>query len=105
MTDSAWEKRRGAVAIGYDETGKSAQVLAQGYGEFAERILQEAKKHGIYVHDAPELVGLLMQLNPSDYLPDDLRDILVELLLWLNDVAKHDHLGSNALDAQKASKN
>ncbi|WP_241973682.1 EscU/YscU/HrcU family type III secretion system export apparatus switch protein [Aliidiomarina shirensis] len=86
MNDETWEKRRGAVALGYSQTNQP-EILAQGYGEFAERIISEAEKHGIFVHDAPELVGLLMHLNPDDYLPDSLKEVLVELLIWLQEVA------------------
>lgn len=90
MSSSSWNRRRGAVAVGYDESGNSPQVLAQGYGEFAERIIAQARAHDIYVHDAPELVGLLMQLNPDDYMPEHVKDVLVELLMWLKDVADED---------------
>ncbi|EGN75967.1 uncharacterized protein, cytoplasmic domain of flagellar protein FhlB like protein [Idiomarina sp. A28L] len=86
MSDKNWDKRRGAVALGYNQANQP-EVLAQGYGEFAERIIFEAEKHGIFVHDAPELVGLLMHLNPNDYLPDSLKEVLVELLVWLQEVA------------------
>lgn len=90
MSKQDWQKRRGAVALGYGAGGTQPEILAQGYGEFAERIIAEAKKHDIYVHDAPELVGLLMHLNPDDYLPDSLREVLVELLIWLQEVAHSD---------------
>ncbi|MFU8783898.1 EscU/YscU/HrcU family type III secretion system export apparatus switch protein [Aliidiomarina sp.] len=90
MSKQDWHKRRGAVALGYGTGGTQPEILAQGYGEFAERIIAEAKKHDIYVHDAPELVGLLMHLNPDDYLPDSLREVLVELLIWLQEVAHSD---------------
>lgn len=95
MSDSNWHKRRSAVALGYRQdahgnTSSQPEILAQGYGDFAERIIAEAQKHDIFVHDAPELVALLMHLNPDDYLPDSLREVIVELLLWLQEVAQAD---------------
>ncbi|RUO23217.1 flagellar protein FhlB [Aliidiomarina iranensis] len=86
MSEKDWDKRRSAVALGYGHN-KQPEIIAQGYGEFAERIIQEAEKHDIFVHDAPELVSLLMHLNPDDYLPDALKEVLVELLIWLQEVA------------------
>ena len=95
MSDSSWDKRRSAVALGYRKDAQGQQhgqpeILAQGYGDFAERIISEAQKHDIFVHDAPELVALLMHLNPDDYLPDSLREVVVELLIWLQEVAHSD---------------
>lgn len=91
MTDVP--KRRSAVALRYfsgaDGESPQSQIIAQGYGDFAERIVAEAVAHDIYCHNAPELVALLMQLNPDDYLPDSLTQIIAELVLWLYDVAEN----------------
>jgi flagellar biosynthesis protein FlhB len=37
-------------------------VVAKGYGQLAERIIDRAKDAGVFVHDSPELVSLLMQV-------------------------------------------
>lgn len=87
MSDS--RGRRSAVALRYDAVEKRSKILAQGYGEFAERIAAEAEKHGIYCHAAPELVALLMELNPDEFLPDSLTQIIAELMIWLYDVAEN----------------
>ena len=55
------DRRRQAVALAYQEGEQAPRVVAKGYGELAERIMAEAQRQGIYVHDAPELVALLMQ--------------------------------------------
>ena len=54
------ERRRQAVALAYQENDRAPRVVAKGYGDLAERIMLEAKRQGIYVHDAHELVALLV---------------------------------------------
>lgn len=63
------ERRRQAVALAYQENDRAPRVVAKGYGDLAERIMAEAHRQGIYVHDAPELVALLMQLDLDAEIP------------------------------------
>uniref|UniRef100_UPI003567D7F8 EscU/YscU/HrcU family type III secretion system export apparatus switch protein n=1 Tax=Halomonas campaniensis TaxID=213554 RepID=UPI003567D7F8 len=57
MSDRAPDQRRRAVALAYRDGDDAPRVVAKGYGEIAERIMAEARRQGIHVHDAPELVG------------------------------------------------
>ena len=75
--------RRQAVALAGSEGGEAARVIAKGYGDLAEQVIAEARRHGIYVHDAPELVGLLMGLDLDQRVPDRLYDVVAELLAWV----------------------
>ncbi len=83
MTDKNPEGRRQAVALAYHESDSAPRVVAQGYGELAERIIAEARRQGIHVHDAPELVGLLMQLDLDERIPPRLYQVIAELLVWV----------------------
>ncbi|MFP4137026.1 MAG: EscU/YscU/HrcU family type III secretion system export apparatus switch protein [Halomonas sp.] len=76
-------QRRQAVALAYQGNDDAPRVIAQGYGELAERIIAEAQRQGIYVHDAPELVGLLMQLDLDEQIPPRLYQVIAELLVWI----------------------
>lgn len=76
-------KRRQAVALAYHEHDAAPRVVAQGYGRLADRIIEEARRHGIFVHDAPELVGLLMQLDLDERIPVELYNVIAELLVWV----------------------
>ena len=89
MSDSDRDRnlsRARAVALSYGDAG-APQVVARGYGETAERIIALAREHGIYVHDAPELVSLLMQLDLDERVPAVLYEVIAELLLWLDEMA------------------
>jgi len=80
------EKRRQAVALAGSDDGQPARVIAKGYGDLAEQVIAEARRHGIYVHDSPELVGLLMGLDMDQRVPEKLYDVIAELLAWVADV-------------------
>ncbi|WP_346797072.1 EscU/YscU/HrcU family type III secretion system export apparatus switch protein [Halomonas sp. Bachu 37] len=81
------ERRRQAVALAYQEGDGAPRVVAKGYGELAERIMAEADRQGIYIHDAPELVGLLMQLDLDDQVPPSLYQVVAELLVWVYELS------------------
>ncbi|WP_275287431.1 EscU/YscU/HrcU family type III secretion system export apparatus switch protein [Halomonas elongata] len=83
MTDE--DARRRAVALAYGDDDAAPRVVARGYGELAERIVEEARRQGVHVHDAPELVGLLMQLDLDEEIPPRLYRVIAELLVWLHE--------------------
>ncbi|MBB3140393.1 EscU/YscU/HrcU family type III secretion system export apparatus switch protein [Halomonas organivorans] len=87
MNDSDRQSRRQAVALAYQEAKGAPRVVAQGYGELAERIVEEARRQGVFVHDAPELVGLLMQLDLDEEIPPRLYQVIAELLVWVREMA------------------
>jgi len=75
--------RRAAVALRY-ETGEPApKVVAKGKGVLAEQILARAREAGVYVHESPELLGLLMQLDLDERIPPQLYVAVAELLAWV----------------------
>lgn len=82
-TSSPNEKRPQAVAITYDEGSAAPRIVAKGYGTLAETIIETAKRHGLYVHESPELVSVLMQLDLDRQIPPELYVAIAELLAWL----------------------
>jgi flagellar biosynthesis protein len=77
------DPREVAVALAYRAGHTAPQVIAKGHGLIAETIISEAKAHGIYVHESPELVSLLMQVDLDQYIPPQLYRAVAELLAWL----------------------
>jgi flagellar biosynthesis protein len=78
------EGRASAVALAYDKTTDAApRVVAKGYGNLADTIIRTAREHGLYVHESPELVGLLMQVDLDSHIPPQLYLAIAELLAWL----------------------
>ncbi|MBP6020040.1 MAG: EscU/YscU/HrcU family type III secretion system export apparatus switch protein [Burkholderiaceae bacterium] len=75
--------RPSAVAITYDSGDSAPRVIAKGYGTLAETIIRTAKENELYVHESPELVGLLMQVDLDAHIPPQLYLAIAELLAWL----------------------
>ena len=79
-----------AVAIRYDANEPAPRVVAKGYGTLAETIMRTAREHGLYIHESPELVGLLMQVDLDRHIPPELYRAVAELLAWLYALEKSD---------------
>lgn len=77
--------RHAAVALGYDSAGgdTAPRVLAKGYGQIADRIIERAQEAGLYVHQSPEMVSLLMQVDLDAHIPPALYQVVAELLAWI----------------------
>lgn len=80
------EQRAMAVALKYAPGQAAPTVVAKGRGLIADEIIARAKEHGIYVHESPELVALLSQVNLDDQIPPQLYIAVAELLAWLYQV-------------------
>lgn len=75
--------RQQALALAYGEGDGAPRVVAKGYGRLAERIVTEAHRQGVPVHAAPELVGLLMQVELDAQIPPQFYQVVAELLVWV----------------------
>lgn len=74
---------RVAAALSYKQGHYAPVVVAKGKGVMAEAIIACAKDAGVYVHESPELVTLLMQVDIDQHIPPDLYRAVAELLVWL----------------------
>jgi flagellar biosynthesis protein len=72
-----------AVALAYGEGQYAPRVIAKGRGVTAEAIIAVAKESGVFVHESPELLSLLMQVDLDGYIPAELYVAVAELLAWL----------------------
>lgn len=72
-----------AVALAYSQTDAAPRIVAKGRGLIAEQIISRAHEHGVYVHESPELVSLLMQVDLDQRIPPQLYVAVAELLAWL----------------------
>ncbi|SAL58807.1 putative flagellar protein FhlB [Caballeronia terrestris] len=77
--------RKQATALAYDDQNRDAapRVVAKGYGIVAEMIVQRAQEAGLYVHESPEMVSLLMQVDLDSRIPPALYQAVAEMLAWL----------------------
>jgi len=75
--------REGAVALTYSPGDTAPTVVAKGRGLVAQEIIERAREAGVYVHESPELVSLLMQVDLDAHIPPQLYTVIAELLAWL----------------------
>lgn len=77
------DQRSLAVALAYAPGDAAPRVVAKGRGLTAETIIALARDHGVFVHESPEMVALLMQVDLDDHIPPQLYLAVAELLAWL----------------------
>lgn len=73
-----------AVALSYLSGGQATpKVVAKGRGLLAQTIIEQAKAAGVYVHESPELVSLLMQVDLDQSIPPELYRAVAEVLAFV----------------------
>jgi flagellar biosynthesis protein len=77
------QDRQFAVALAYRQDDNAPKVVAKGRGVLAAEIIARAKEAGVFVHESPELVSLLMQVDLDQHIPPQLYRAVAELLAWL----------------------
>ncbi len=84
MGDEKGLSRRRAVALRYDANREDApRIVAKGRGLLAERIIEVARENGIFVHEDPNLVSLLAELEVDTHVPEQLYRAVAEVLAFV----------------------
>jgi len=71
-----------ALALEYGKN-KAPKVTAKGHDDLARRIIEEAKKQGVYVAEDPQLLALLSRLDVGDEIPQDMYTSVAVILSWV----------------------
>ena len=73
-----------AVALRYKPGLEQApRVIAAGKGKIAEKIVRIAKEHNIHVHNDPDLVEMLSELELNSEIPPELYVVVSEILVFV----------------------
>jgi flagellar biosynthesis protein len=73
-----------AAALMYDAGRDSApRVTAKGRGHIADKIIEEARRHGIPIKEDPALVEILSRLDLDEYIPAELYTAVAEILSFV----------------------
>jgi flagellar biosynthesis protein len=70
-----------AVALHYDGR-RAPTVIAKGSGEIARQILAIAEKHKIPLREDPELLGLLVNLDLGQEIPENLYLAVAQVIAF-----------------------
>ncbi len=79
----AFWPQNAAVALVYAGDDLAPRVAAKGRGLVAQAIIEQARQHGVHVHESKELVALLMQVDLDQRIPAQLYRAVAELLAWV----------------------
>lgn len=93
------DQRAEAVALTYDAADGAPRVVAKGRGLLAEEIIERARAAGVFVHESPELLSLLMQVDMDARIPPELYIAVAELLAWLYRIESGDTPADTAAPA------
>ena len=77
------QERSLAIALAYAPGDAAPRIVAKGRGLIADEIIRRAREYGVFVHESPELVTLLMQSNLDERIPPQLYVAVAELLAWI----------------------
>jgi flagellar biosynthesis protein len=84
------DKRKKAVALRYKSGKDSApKVVAKGSGSVAEKIIEIARAHGIYIKEDRLLVDALSTLDIYEEIPVELYKAVAEILLFVYSLNKN----------------
>lgn len=78
------DNERRAAALSYKQGYYAPVVVARGRGVIAEAIIACAREAGVYVHESPDLVRLLLQVDNDQFIPPELYRAVAEVLVWLH---------------------
>jgi flagellar biosynthesis protein len=83
-------RKNSAVALKYQAGSDSApKVTARGKGKIAEKIIEIAKAHQVYIHEDPDLIEILSTLNINEEIPPGLYLVVAELLAFVYSLNKN----------------
>jgi len=74
---------RKAVALRYETEDEAPKITAKGAGQVAETILRIARESGVHIEDNRLLSEALMQFKVGDYVPQELYEIVAEILAFV----------------------
>jgi len=81
MTNENKDPNKSAVGLKYD-AGSAPKIIAKGYGELADELIEIAQQNNVMIHQDQELVKFLHQLDLGQEIPKDLYLIIAELIAF-----------------------
>lgn len=84
------EKRKikKAAALQYEIGEQAPKIIAKGKGIVADNIIDKASEHDIPIYEDASLVESLTQFDIGEYIPEELYQIVAEVLVFVSNVDK-----------------
>jgi flagellar biosynthesis protein len=74
---------KSAAALRYEKGDDAPRVVASGHGHIAEKIIALAKEHGLKIHEDPDLVQILAELDLGSVIPPEIYQVVAEVLAYV----------------------
>ncbi|PUE10218.1 EscU/YscU/HrcU family type III secretion system export apparatus switch protein [Limnohabitans sp. T6-20] len=71
-----------AIALEYGRR-KTPVISAKGQDDLAQKIIEEALKHGVYVAQDPQLLALLSRVDLDAEIPPEMYTAVAVILSWV----------------------
>jgi flagellar biosynthesis protein len=71
-----------AIALEYG-VRKTPVISAKGQEDLAQKIIEEALKHGVYVAQDPQLLALLSRVDLDAEIPPEMYTAVAVILSWV----------------------
>lgn len=79
-----------AAVIRFNEQADNApQIVAQGRGQLAAKIIELAKQHNVQMEEDSGLVQNLLDIDLGDNIPPQLYSVMAEILLMIEEMEKN----------------
>ena len=78
------KKPKSAVGLKYQggDKGEAPKVIAKGFGDLAEEIIEVARQNGVLIHEDPYLSEFLAKLDLGQDIPEQLYYVIAELIAF-----------------------
>ena len=81
--------KKKAIGLKYVKDEDNApKLIAKGEGNLAEKIIEIAKEHNIYIKEDKDLVEILSTLDLYEEIPEELYSVIAEILLYIYNTEK-----------------
>ncbi|HAU84152.1 MAG TPA: flagellar biosynthesis protein FlhB [Lachnospiraceae bacterium] len=85
---SIFDKKKAAVALTYEKGDSAPKVVATGRGYVADKIIETAVEHDVPIHEDKKLAESLSTLEIGDTIPQELYEVVAEILVFVSDMEK-----------------
>ncbi|MDS1029355.1 EscU/YscU/HrcU family type III secretion system export apparatus switch protein [Bacillota bacterium LX-D] len=83
------KERKVAAAISFDPQQDSApKVVAKGYGEIADKIINKARELGVPIYTEPDVARVLIGLELNQEIPPELYEAVAAILAYIMTIDK-----------------
>ena len=75
--------KKRAIALRYRSTDSAPRIIAKGADRIADLIAEIAREHGIHIENDPLLVQTLMGFEVGDYIPEEVYEVVAQILAFV----------------------